>query len=278
MDGFSLHANAHVHPNDRTGLERLLRYAGRPPLSLERLEERPDGKIVVQLKRAWKGGESHLAFTPLEFLARLASIVPPPRRHQVRYLGVFSSHSKVRSLVVPVTAPETEERRERRSPCQASKSPRAPGVDAASNAMESVSAVPAPEPQEGGSAPSRPGSLVSRGPTAGSKYQPDSDPIFAEVWPPPSAQAVEPATVLERRLDWAALLQRVFAVDVMTCANCGGNMRIIAFLTKPDVVQAVLAHLQLPTTPPPARAPPQLELPGWSDNDNYFADAEASDW
>jgi hypothetical protein len=38
---------------------------------------------------------------PLALIARLAALVPPPRRHTVRYFGVLSSHSASRSQVVP---------------------------------------------------------------------------------------------------------------------------------------------------------------------------------
>ena len=40
-------------------------------------------------------------------------------------------------------------------------------------------------------------------------------------------------------------------------------MRILAFLTDPPVVSAILLHLELPHRPPPlspARGPPQIEL------------------
>ena len=41
-----------------------------------------------------------------------------------------------------------------------------------------------------------------------------------------------------RRLGWAALLARVFAVDVMLCTTCGGRLRLVAVLsdqsTKPQ--------------------------------------------
>ena len=62
---------------------------------------------------------------------------------------------------------------------------------------------------------------------------------------------------------WAALLARVFAVDVLTCAHCGGERRIVAAITEPDVAARILTHLDLPTDVPklaPARAPPQTEL------------------
>ena len=39
--------------------------------------------------------------TPLEFLARLSAIVPPPRYPLVRYHGVLGPRSRWRALVVP---------------------------------------------------------------------------------------------------------------------------------------------------------------------------------
>jgi hypothetical protein len=61
------------------------------------------------------------------------------------------------------------------------------------------------------------------------------------------------------RLDWAALLKRVFAVDVMACSRCDGPTKVIAFLEEPTVVKAILTHLGLPAEPLPAvnaQAPP----------------------
>jgi Putative transposase len=42
-------------------------------------------------------------------IARLAAIVPPPKRHVIRYFGVLSSHSALRRLIVhaAVTPAET---------------------------------------------------------------------------------------------------------------------------------------------------------------------------
>jgi hypothetical protein len=65
------------------------------------------------------------------------------------------------------------------------------------------------------------------------------------------------------RLTWAALLARVFQIDVSVCCECGGRMRIIAFITDPASVQRYLKGEGLPTEPPsiaPARSPPQIEL------------------
>jgi hypothetical protein len=38
---------------------------------------------------------------PLDLIARVCALVPPPRQHMVGYHGVLSSHAKLRSEVVP---------------------------------------------------------------------------------------------------------------------------------------------------------------------------------
>ena len=48
-----------------------------------------------------RGGSLFLVLTPDELLARLATLVPPPRVHGVRYHGVFAPNAKVRARVVP---------------------------------------------------------------------------------------------------------------------------------------------------------------------------------
>jgi hypothetical protein len=53
----------------------------------------------------------------------------------------------------------------------------------------------------------------------------------------------------------------VFAIDVLRCALCGGRREVIAQLTDPAVVRAILTSLGLPTAVPvlhPARGPPGL--------------------
>ena len=39
--------------------------------------------------------------TPYEFIARLASLVPHPREHQLTYLGVLAPASPLRDYVIP---------------------------------------------------------------------------------------------------------------------------------------------------------------------------------
>ncbi|WP_233261784.1 transposase [Vitiosangium sp. GDMCC 1.1324] len=49
LEGFSLHANTHLHANDRQGLERLCCNGARGALALERLSRAEDGRITWPL-------------------------------------------------------------------------------------------------------------------------------------------------------------------------------------------------------------------------------------
>src|SRR5438128_5098646 len=102
LEGFSLHAGVHLHANDREGLERLLRYGARPPLSLARLAQLPDGRLGYRLKRPVADDRQVLVLQPTELLRRLATLVPSPRHHLCRYHGVFAPNSAWRSEVVPL--------------------------------------------------------------------------------------------------------------------------------------------------------------------------------
>ncbi len=60
-----------------------------------------------------------------------------------------------------------------------------------------------------------------------------------------------------RRRRWAQLIQRVLEVDPLTCARCGGRMKVIGFLEpyQPDVIGRILRHLGLDPQP---RPPPEV--------------------
>lgn len=94
---------------------------------------------------------------------------------------------------------------------------------------------------------------------------PPHDPSRADTPPPPKPVGCG------HRLDWASLLHRVFAIDVLHCEHCGGRRQLVALLTQADVAPKALARLGLPTqapAPSPARAPPPAaESIGWRDQD-----------
>jgi len=98
--GFSLNAEVWVPSWDRAGLERLLRYCARPVFAGERLAWiEPDQRLVYHLPKPRPDGQTALYLTPLEFLDRLAALVPPPRKHRHRYHGVLAPHSPLRPAV-----------------------------------------------------------------------------------------------------------------------------------------------------------------------------------
>ena len=85
----------------------LVRYCLRGPLALERLSKLRDGSLAYRTKYG-RGQRTHLVMTPVEFLARVASLVPPPRIPLVRYFGVLAPHSPYRDRVVPKTSTHDE--------------------------------------------------------------------------------------------------------------------------------------------------------------------------
>ncbi len=100
-EGFNLHASVRIAAEDDAGRERLCRYGARPPFSLERLRALPGGRIAYRIKKLGAGRAKHRVMTPIELLARLAALVPPPRYPLVRYHGVLAAHAAWRREVVP---------------------------------------------------------------------------------------------------------------------------------------------------------------------------------
>jgi hypothetical protein len=112
LEGFSLHANTHLHANDRQGLERLCRYGARGALALERMSRAEDGRIAYRMKRPLPDGTTHLFFTGLELLRRVASLVPPPRANLTRFHGVFAPGAKLRPFLLPQAGTEAGPQKE----------------------------------------------------------------------------------------------------------------------------------------------------------------------
>jgi hypothetical protein len=68
-------------------------------------------------------------------------------------------------------------------------------------------------------------------------------------------------------------LARIDEIFPLRCTLCGGEMRLIAFVTDAAAVKTILGHLGQPTSPPevaPARGPPLWDqapepLANWDD-------------
>jgi hypothetical protein len=125
LDGFTLHAATRAGALDSAGREAL-RYVLRPPVAQERVEQRADGLMRITLKKAYSDGTIAVDTDPLSLLCRLATSVPQPRLHTIRYAGVLAPASRCRAFLPgrcpehgrPRTAPDPP-RRPSRPRCQA---------------------------------------------------------------------------------------------------------------------------------------------------------------
>jgi hypothetical protein len=49
----------------------------------------------------------------------------------------------------------------------------------------------------------------------------------------------------EYRKNWARLIQKIYEVDPLACPRCQGQMRVIAFIEKQEVIKKILKRLIL---------------------------------
>ena len=112
-NGFSLHAGVSCEGHQREKRERLFRYIARPAVAVPRLSLSCTGKVIYTLKTPYREslphersecfghGTTQVAFEPVDFIARLAALVPKPRVNLTRYHGVLAPNHRWRGLVTP---------------------------------------------------------------------------------------------------------------------------------------------------------------------------------
>ncbi|MEE4217797.1 MAG: transposase [Xanthomonadales bacterium] len=148
----------------------------RPPIATKRVCVDTRGSVVYRYKHPFRDGSTHVVLEPLDFIARLAALVPRPRLNLTRFHGVFAPNFKHHERIVPQRSNRTVE----------SDKPTAP-------------------------------------------------------------------------MSWMQRLKRVFAIDIETCPECGGKLRVIACIEDPPLIAKILGHVQrretLSTNTP--RAPPE---------------------
>ncbi len=76
VDGFSLPAGVAAKAHERKKLERIYRYIARPPVSEQRLSLTRNGMVRYELKTPYRDGTTHVIFEPLDFISKLAALVP----------------------------------------------------------------------------------------------------------------------------------------------------------------------------------------------------------
>jgi hypothetical protein len=266
--GFNLHASVAIAADDDVGREILMRYGARPPLALDRLRRLPGGRIAYHIKKLRGGRAKSRVMTPLEFLARLSSIVPPPRYPLLRYHGVLGPRSPWRRDVVP-RAPASKPCDRAREAAKPSESPSAPKPAAkppsgasesrSGSTSERTASVAAPRPAfETRSL--EPSVLCTESGTSPSSVLLAPNILSVKHWDRLLGGALYAAT---RRVDWASLLRRSFDVDVLQCVSCGGRLRVVGEVTEPAMVRLVLESLGMPAEGPRiARARDPTELLG----------------
>ena len=246
---FNLHAGVTIAAHDDVGRERLCRYGARPPFSLARLRVLKNGNVSYLVKKVGRGRAKRRVMEPVEFLARLAALIAPPRFPLVRFAGVLAPRSNWRPRVVPKPPAGT---------CE--PAPRAPRSRLAPCAT--------PERGEGGGAlRARPLDLVPTTEQAPNAVMLPT--VFAhtlaaksdalEILTPHLLSVAHWARLADGelyaarpRVDWASLLRRTFAFDVRTCPNCAGHLQVRAVVTAPQSVAKILESFARPRAPPRA--------------------------
>ena len=204
---------------------------------------RRDGFVSYRVKKASRHRVTERVMTPIETLARLAAIVPPPRYPLLRFHGVLAPRHRWRNRIVPrpparrtgsptckAEPPELE--RERTSAAAGSTpSPNERGDGRAAFAVEAPTVATA--------------SLLTTG--------------VAEHIAPHVLSLAHWARILDgelyatsSRLDWRTLLKRTFEHDLRVCVRCGGRLMVRAAVTDAATIGTVLAALRRPRAPPTA--------------------------
>ena len=252
FERFNLHAGVHLAADDDRGRERLCRYLTRPAFALDRLGQRADGMVTYRVKKVGRGREKVRVMTPLDFMARLASLIPPPRYPLLRFHGVLAPRHVWRDRVVPKPPPA----KTKKKACD----------DATANTNDSGKTTTRPA-----AAPPKP----ERHPGDGREVFSFPEPVHAvplrEFLDSGVAENVAPNILsvahwerLNRgelyaplaRVEWATLLKRTFGTDVKKCGRCGATVAVKAVVTEPDAIEKMLRTLRAPGATGSARAPP----------------------
>ena len=221
-EGFNLEASVRIAAHDDFGREHVLRYCARPPLALGRLVALPNNRIGYRIKKLRNGRSKLRVMTPLELLARLAALVPPPRHPLVRFHGAFAPRSSWRRDVTPKPPPVAKPHAHREP---APPPPQSPPKS--------------PRPRSSPSALVLPTELLA------------PNVLRVEHWNRLRSGAL---AATSPRIDWPTLMRRTFDVDVLECPKCAGRLRILAVVDDEPTAAEILTELGIARAPPPARA------------------------
>ena len=240
--GFSVDTGVRIEATDRAGLQRLLRYCARPPFAMDRLKQR--GADLV-----YRCGKGHTE--PMQSDKYSGELVLTP----------LELIDRIAQLVPP---PRTHRHR-----YYGVLAPNSPLRSAVTAMAQDVAVVGIPVTAQ----------VNARGDAgaADTAVAPGGACGTALLEPPANPKPRPPAHYL-----WAALIARIYEVFPLICTNCGGQMRIIAFITFSADIQKILEHIGLAPQAPritPAHGPPLWDPFGAQESQELGEGVEAlPDW
>jgi hypothetical protein len=232
--GFSVNAGVCIEAHDRAALERLLRYCARPPFAMDRLRKEGAALVYRCAKQHSEPARDKRGVKVDELtltpLELIERIAALVPPPRIHRHRYFGVLAPNSPLRAAVTAFATPAQALPAQPEQTGASDVAPGVVPVGNADGAGAQLPQPQPQPESAPPKR-----------------------------------SPAHYL-----WAVLIARIYEVLPLLCPMCGGQMRLIAFITEGTQIRKILDHIGVASEPPrisPARGPPL-----WDDCDAQTGD------
>jgi hypothetical protein len=205
--GFNVHCSSSVNFSDTEAIERLARYIVRAPISQERMKYIPEANSSDGEGKVIYEGKTtgrFETFSALDFLARLVTHIPNKYEQTVRYYGYYSNKSRGVRAKAEANDATVE-------------------ISSESTNISSCSDHSATCPNQG-------------------------DISVAQPQTPAQAEDLTikiPISLSRKRFkkNWSRLIQKIYNVDPLKCPNCGGKMRIIAFIEEETVIRKILTHL-----------------------------------
>ena len=194
--GFAVNFERKIEACDRKGLEGLLSYMERAPVSLRRLTYRPEnGTVHYQGTRFHpRLGRDHQLLPALDFLALLVPHIA--LRYQVTVRSYGAASTTFRRKAGWIQDPPVKRPPPRAKPTSF--------VGPAGNGENDLLPSPSPTPPDS----KRPGSLPARDET-------------------------EDEFTRQRRRNWARLIARTWLDDPEICSRCGARMEVLAAISSP---------------------------------------------
>jgi hypothetical protein len=106
--GFSVYGRHLILNEEPARLAHMARYAVRPPVAMDRVQEGDDGLVLLEIPPDHRTGATTLSLDPLEWLRRVTNQIPERGTHLVRYFGAYAN--RLRKIYRDQSGEVTEDR------------------------------------------------------------------------------------------------------------------------------------------------------------------------